>query len=647
MKRFISWTLLLATMLFAACGGGEQPDDNPQNPTDGLSVTISGIVEDYTAISVKIRTTEATSYAYIADKSSLANSYTAQELFANGTTGNCSKSGTTTFTVRNLDDATPYTLYVAVKSELGELSEVVSEQATTKSLPEFAVVSKSENGFKASVRLPESVLPSSVVKWAVTDLATYNYNGGVSYENQLLNRNEAIYANYFTDRYDFDINNTNRTFTKDGVEYSHYDAILPGQPILFLLGEYGEGSHPEYGAGYYSPLFGEQNPSGYFRKEIIITTKPATLTQTPSVSSTLLPSGKGSISIAKPAGAAKMFYLVLNEQQYTEVLGLLDNNANLLQWFTCSPLAAQHFGAVSTTAPTVTIDASQLSLTADATNRLFVCAWEDEGGLKQSFVTSELILPPSAPLKADNIIIAHRGGSAEAGKSSTPDNSIASLKYAMGLGCYASEADIYWTKDNQIIVAHADGNCKINGLYPWENTLAQLQAAGKLSNGETLPSLQDYIRTVMVKGSKTKLCLDIKAITKPTYHHPEAVKACQRACEIIAEMEAENFCEFICSGWEDIVKNCAKYANAAGIDIGAMGNFSASKYKGWGYTWHNRDKGYEIPADKINSYINAGMEVSVFTIDTDADWALIDSYYTKLRGITTNYPKRLLAKFRK
>ena len=241
MKRFISWTLLLATMLFAACGGGEQPDDNPQNPTDGLSVTISGIVEDYTAISVKIRTTEATSYAYIADKSSLANSYTAQELFANGTTGNCSKSGTTTFTVRNLDDATPYTLYVAVKSELGELSEVVTEQATTKSLPEFAVVSKSENGFKASVRLPESVLPSSVVKWAVTDLATYNFNGGVSYENQLLNRDEAIYANYFTDRYDFDINNTNRTFTKDGVEYSHYDAILPGQPILFLLGEYGEG----------------------------------------------------------------------------------------------------------------------------------------------------------------------------------------------------------------------------------------------------------------------------------------------------------------------------------------------------------------------------------------------------------------------
>lgn len=647
MKKLISWTLLLSTLLFAACGEGEEPD-GPLTPPQGASVAIAEIKADIQSATVKISHSAATKYAYIVDKASLASyTYTAEELFEKGTTGDCIASSGTSFTVRDLTDNTEYTIYIAVKNRDAELSDVIKRNFITAALPEYTLKSKSCTGFTASVRLPKYIPFSSVVKWAVTDLATYNYNGGVSYENQLLNRNEAIYANYFTDRYDFDINNTNRTFRKDGVEYSHYDAILPGQPIVFLLGEYGEGAHPEYGAGHYAPLYGKENSAAYFRKEIIITTKPATLTQTPSVSSTLLPSGKGSISIAKPTSAAKMFYLVLNEQQYAEVLRLLDNNANLLQWFTCSPLAANHFGAVSTTSPTVTIDASQLALKADSTNYLLVCAWEDESGLKQSFVKAELTLPPSAPLPANNIIIAHRGGSAEAGKNSTPDNSIASLKYAMRLGCYASEADIYWTKDNQIIVAHADGNCKINGLYPWENTLAQLQAAGKLSNGETLPSLQEYIRAVMVKGSKTKLCLDIKAITKPTTHHAESVKACQRACEIIVEMGAQNFCEFICSGYEDIVKNCAKYANAAGIDIGAMGNFSASKYKGWGYTWHNRDKGYEIPADKINSYINAGMEVSVFTIDSDADWALISSYYKSLRGITTNYPKKILAKFRK
>ena len=646
MKLKLLMLSLLSALLFVACGGGDEQPEDPAPLPEGAAVTIAEIKTDALSATIKINHGAATKYAYIVENASLANyTYTAAELFEKGTTATCANS-VTSFTVRNLADATEYTLYVAVQTRDGELSDVAIRNFTTASLPEYMLKSKNCTGFTASVRLPGHIPFTSVVKWAVTDLATYNYNGGVSYENQLLNRNEAIYANYFTDRYDFDINNTNRTFTKDGVEYSHYDVIQPGQPIVFLLGEYGEGSHAEYGAGHYTPLYGKDNQAAYFRKETIITTKPATLTQTPSVSSSLLPSGKGTISIAKPTGAAKMFYLVLNEQQYGEVLGLLDNNANLLQWFTSSAFAANHFGAVATTSPTVTIDASQLALKADSTNYLFVCAWEDESGMKQSFVKAELTLPPSAPLPANNIIIAHRGGSAEAGKTSTPDNSIASLKYAMRLGCYASEADIYWTKDNQIIVAHADGNCKINGLYPWENTLAQLQAAGKLSNGETLPSLQDYIRAVMVKGSKTKLCLDIKAITKPTTHHPESVKACERACEIIAEMEAEKFCEFICSGYEDITKNCAQYANAIGVDIGAMGNFSASQYKKWGYTWHNRDKSKGITEDKINTYLNAGMEVSVYTIDNDSDWAEIQSYHTKLRGITTNYPNRIMAKTR-
>ncbi len=646
MKLKLLMLSLLSTLLFVACGEGEEPD-GPLPPPQGASVAIAELKSDTTSATVKISHSAATKYAYIVDKASLASyTYTAEELFERGTMGDCIASSGTSFTVRNLTDDTEYTIYIAVKNRDEELSDVISRNFITAALPEYTLKSKTCTGFTASVRLPGHIPFSSVVKWAVTDLATYNYNGGVSYENQLLNRDEAIYANYFTDRYDFDINNTNRTFTKDGVEYSHYDAILPGQPTIFLLGEYGEGSHPEYGAGHYAPLYGKDNSAAYFRKEIIITTKPATLNQLPSVNVKVDSSGKGTISIAKPTNAAFLHYLILDQSKYDEILALIDNNTSLLQWFTSSEFATEHMGAKSSNQPVVTISAESLGLKDDTQYYVLVTAWEDERGMKQSFAKVEFTLTPAAPLPTDNTIIAHRGGSKEAGKSSTPDNSIASLKYAMSLGCYASEADIYWTKDNQIIIAHADSNCKINGLYPWESTLAQLQAAGKLSNGETLPSLEDYIRTVMVKGSKTKICLDIKAITKPKTHHAESVKACQRACEIIVAMGAQNFCEFICSGYEDIVKNCAKYANAAGIDIGAMGNFSASKYKGWGYTWHNRDKGYEIPADKINSYINAGMEVSVFTIDTDADWALINSYYKSLRGITTNYPKRLLTKFR-
>lgn len=642
MRQLVRWALICITLILAACNGEDNTTDGPNNPSsDSITISITSLIENYTSASVKVTTKGADTFAYIAE-SQANKGYTAEEVFNNGVTANCNKSSTTSFTLSDLIDNTKYTLYVVAKDKEGVYSDVVSRTFTTKSYPEFSIISKNTTGFKATIRLPESVPTTSVVKWAITDLASYNLNGGNGSEDYWLNRNEAIYNNYFVGKYDLDINPNSRTFTKDGTTYAWYEPITPGQPIILLFGQYAEGSHSAWGEGYYSPHFGQSNPSGYFRKETIVTTKPTTINTKADVSINIHADGKGTISISAPSEIVKYRYLILDEEKYSTVRRLLDNNVSYLQWFTTSTLAKEQFGAVEAKG-TIQIDASQLNMKADTEYHLFITAYGDNEGTKQSFVSHTFTLVPNAPEPCDNIIIAHRGGSKEAG---VPDNSIASLKYAMSLGCYASEADIYWTKDNKIIVAHANSECKINGLYPWENTLADIQAAGKLSNGETIPSLEDYIRTVMVSGSKTKLCLDIKAITKPTYHHPESVKACQRACEIIVEMGAQNFCQFICSGWEDIVKHCATYANNAGIEIGAMGKFSASQYKNWGYTWHNRDKGYDISLSKIQSYLDAGMEVSVFTLDSDSDWALINSHYTKLKGITTNYPKKFISKFR-
>ena len=645
MKRILIWATLLATTLFAACGGGEEPMDGPNSPVGGeLSIKISNVIADYTSLAAKVTHTGAAKYArYVEQAAEGVKSYTAEDIFAKGTEANCNKSGSTTFSVDNLLDGTAYTLYVAAKSSDGKLSEdIATMNFETKSYPEeFEVTSKSMDGFNAYVRL-KNIPSTSVVKWAITDLANYNYYGGEGNEEHFLTRNEAIYANYFTSRYDFDVNESTRTFTKDGVTYAHHEPIHPGQPIVLLLAEYGAGSHAEWGSGHYTPQFGASNASGYFRKEIIVSTRPSVLAVKPSIVADLRPSGKGSIIITPPADAVKYSYLILDAEKYAEVSTLVSNSSAYLQWFVSSAAAKELYGAVEATG-TTTIDASKLNIAADKTYHCLVTAWSDEQGSKQSFAELTFAIPPVAPMAADNIIIAHRGGSKEAG---VPDNSIASLKYAMNLGCYASETDIYWTKDNKVVVAHADGNCQINGLYPWESTLAEIQAAGKLSNGEIVPSLEDYIRAAMVKGSKTKICLDVKAITKPSARDTDAVKACQRACEIIVEMEAQAWCEFICSGRTNITKNCAKYANAAGIAIGAMGDFTPSQYKNYGYTWHNRDKGYGVSASEVKEFLNAGLSVSVFTLDTEADWELVSSYWQQLRGITTNYPNKFLSKVR-
>ena len=128
---------------------------------------------------------------------------------------------------------------------------------------------------------------------------------------------------------------------------------------------------------------------------------------------------------------------------------------------------------------------------------------DDEDPLKDWTGPSKPGTEIKTPAEVGNRVVAHRGGSTEAGTRQFPDNSVAALNYAIGLGCYASECDIYLTKDDDVVVAHASAGCYINNLKPWEHTLAELRAAGTLANGEQLPSLADFIDVVLEAGTTT------------------------------------------------------------------------------------------------------------------------------------------------
>ena len=268
-----------------------------------------------------------------------------------------------------------------------------------------------------------------------------------------------------------------------------------------------------------------------------------------------------------------------------------------------------------------------------------------------------------APLDPGNKVIAHRGGATECGY---PDNSRAALRYAMDLGCYGSECDIYWTKDNKVIVAHADSNDNVNGMHPWENTAADIIAAKRLSNYERIPTLEEYIDIVMEEGSKTKLILDIKMIDTPSLDYEHPAKAALRAIEIVQEKNAQNFVEFICTSYEQVMSQIAAPMKAAGLQCGWMnGGLNAANFKKKGYTdWANlntrehfklgsgEDKGTGYRT--ITEYKNAGLQLSVFHIDkrsgnssavyTDDTVNEYLSEYAYLRCITTNYPAWLLQK---
>lgn len=202
-----------------------------------------------------------------------------------------------------------------------------------------------------------------------------------------------------------------------------------------------------------------------------------------------------------------------------------------------------------------------------------------------------------------------------------------------------------------MVVAHADKNCQINGLHPWEHTLEELCAAGRLENGEPLPSLEEYIAECMreqdSKPSCTRLWLDIKRISYPEAHHNEATQACRRACEIIKKMGAENFVEFICTSNAEVMQNSYAYASAAAIPIAWMSGTPATNYIEKGYTWANLSQNHIYKDGKagpltINEFIEAGIDLSIYTVDSDADMNFYASHAKRIKAITTNYPAKLM-----
>ena len=181
------------------------------------------------------------------------------------------------------------------------------------------------------------------------------------------------------------------------------------------------------------------------------------------------------------------------------------------------------------------------------------------------------------------------------------------------------------------MVAHASAGCYINNLKPWEHTLAELRAAGTLDNGEQLPSLADFIDVVLEAGT-TRLWLDVKNITidgKSTEGGREAsARACERACEIIEEMGAQNFCEFIVTGNATKISSGSPVtiwqrslaaAGAVGSNAGWMSFRNPADYISYGYPWANlstenlyfEGKTVNKNGYSVQKFLDAGLKLSI------------------------------------
>lgn len=101
-------------------------------------------------------------------------------------------------------------------------------------------------------------------------------------------------------------------------------------------------------------------------------------------------------------------------------------------------------------------------------------------------------------------VVAHRAGIWD--DPELPENSIAALNKSAAIGVDVIEIDVHLSKDHIVVVNH-DHDFK--GMDIATHTYQELKAHGRLSNGETLPTLGEYIQAIQAHDN-LRLWVDIK-----------------------------------------------------------------------------------------------------------------------------------------
>ena len=246
---------------------------------------------------------------------------------------------------------------------------------------------------------------------------------------------------------------------------------------------------------------------------------------------------------------------------------------------------------------------------------------------KRSMFTMLLVLFLCASsVYSQTKVIAHRGywdceGSAQ--------NSVTALNKAHEVGAYGSEFDVSITADGIPVVNHDDsiqGFCIETSLYEQLKDL-------KLKNGETLPTLEEYL----IQGKKnqgTQLILEIK----PHKRVVNEDKAVATILYLVQKYQMEDQVEYI-SFSMNICKELIRRAPSAQVSY-LRGEVSPADLKTLGFS--GLDYHYKV-FDKHPEWIqeakDAGLTINVWTVD---DQAVMESFVAKnVDFITTDKPVQL------
>lgn len=234
----------------------------------------------------------------------------------------------------------------------------------------------------------------------------------------------------------------------------------------------------------------------------------------------------------------------------------------------------------------------------------------------------------AADITAQTLIVAHRGYWKTKGSA---QNSITALKKADKIGCYASEFDVWITRDGVIVVNH---DPTYNGVNLEKANYQQEVSPLRLKNGEPLPTLASFLSAA--RKLNTGLVLEVKS-----HKDPARTSACvDSVLNIVKCMGLESRMTYISFSYE-ACKRLKTNAPQGTPCYYLGGNISPERIKADnldGVDYNGNVLRHKHP-EWIDLCHKLGLKVNVWTIDKAED---LDYFITHGADfITTNEPRLL------
>lgn len=415
-KHLLLPFIALVTLMGGLLSSCEEPQTEPVDPVTPteFSVELGKVGADFVEVLFK---GDAAEVAYLVATEPSANILPAV-IFNVGVTLTPANNETVKVS-EGIVPETSYYMYVVAKLNEKDYSEVFCLEFKTGAY-EFTdlvtVIETYYDGYKLFVNVPDDVVEAGhAMRYTMSSLPVYNKvrNMYMTPEYQSLIFNGGAYDNtgYFKNDTTIVINAANQLKTDEDGNYitddsgeflTYHEPVVPGEPTVFLVGEFAYGNlgdlgigqfgDPRFDMGYFIPQMDMETQEWYgaYAKTEFVVKEPELLDADLEIEVSDISPLDAIVTIIPDENIHQYIYAVLDVATYNSMIALIGDK-KYTQWFLTSYLAYMELG-VGAESGAIQFNAASLftePLPEQSKFYILVTAMGDEEGHSQKFFMKE------------------------------------------------------------------------------------------------------------------------------------------------------------------------------------------------------------------------------------------------------------------